>query len=126
MFTDVDASIIGSVEPGFLMINAMINDGVDISEAEDVIEKEVLRLADGSLSEYELERTINRVSAQRIFSQIGYRQKASPLARAEMLGYDINTVEERYRSVSIDDIESTTRRIIVPEKCSTLIYRSAT
>lgn len=126
MFTDVDASIIGSVEPGFLMINAMINDGVDISEAEDVIEKEVLRLADGSLSEYELERTINRVSAQRTFSQIGYRQKASPLARAEMLGYDINTVEERYRSVSIDDIESTIRRIIVPEKCSTLIYRSAT
>lgn len=125
LFTDADASIIGSVEPGFLMLNAMVNDGVDISEAEAMLEKEIVALADGSLSEYELTRTINRFESQRILSQIGYRKKASPLARAEMLGYDINSVVSHYRAVTVDDIERAVREYIVPEGCSTLIYRQA-
>lgn len=124
LFTDVDASIIGSVEPGFLMLNAMVNDDVDLTEAEAMLENEVLRLADGSLSEYELERTINRFESQRVMSQIGYRKKASPLARAEMLGYDVNGVASLYRAVTPDDIARVTRSTIVAERCSTLIYRA--
>ena len=125
LFTDADASIIGSIEPGFLMLNAMVNDGVDISEAESMLEREIVSLADGSLSEYELTRTINRFESQRTFSQIGYRKKASPLARAEMLGYDINSVVSLYRAVTVDDIARAVREYIVPEGCSTLIYYPA-
>lgn len=124
MFTDADASIAGFVEPGFLMLNALVNDGVDIAEAEEVLHREAARLADGSLSEYELARTINRFESQRVLSQMGYRKKASPIARAEMLGYDVNAVVSQYRAVTVDDIENAIREVIVPESCSTLIYRS--
>ena len=124
-FTEVDASIIGSDEPGFLMLNSKLteNDDASIEKAETLIMNEVQRLVDGEVSEYELTRTINRFESNFMFSSMGFMAKAQSLANYVMHNEDINDVVNRYRKVTVEDITRVASEIFVPEKSSTLIYR---
>ena len=124
-FTEVDASIIGSDEPGFMMLNCKLtdNDDASIDKAESLIMNEVQRLIDGDVSDYELTRTINRFESNFMFSSMGFMAKAQSLANYVMHNEDVNDVVNRYRKVTIDDIARVASEIFVPEKSSTLIYR---
>ena len=124
-FTEVDASIIGSDEPGFMMLNCKLtdNDDASIDKAESLIMNEVQRLVDGEVSDYELTRTINRFESNFMFSSMGFMAKAQSLANYVMHNEDVNDVVNRYRKVTIDDIARVASEIFVPEKSSTLIYR---
>lgn len=124
-FTEIDASIIGSDEPGFMMLNCKLtdNDDASIDKAESLIMNEVQRLIDGDVSHYELTRTINRFESNFMFSSMGFMAKAQSLANYVMHNEDVNDVVNRYRKVTIDDIVRVASEIFVPEKSSTLIYR---
>ena len=124
-FTEVDASIIGSDEPGFMMLNCKLteNDDASINKAESLIMNEVQRLVDGEVSDYELTRTINRFESNFMFSSMGFMAKAQSLANYVMHNEDVNDVVNRYRKVTIEDIARVAREIFVLEKSSTLIYR---
>ena len=124
-FTEIDASIIGSDEPGFMMLNCKLteNDDASINKAESLIMNEVQRLVDGEVSDYELTRTINRFESNFMFSSMGFMAKAQSLANYVMHNEDVNDVVNRYRKVTIDDIARVASEIFVPEKSSTLIYR---
>ena len=124
-FTEIDASIIGSDEPGFMMLNCKLteNDEASIDKAESLIMNEVQRLIDGDVSDYELTRTINRFESNFMFSSMGFMAKAQSLANYVMHNEDVNDVVNRYRKVTIDDIARVASEIFVPEKSSTLIYR---
>lgn len=125
LFTEVDASIIGSDEPGFMMFNAKLT-GEDDALVEKSIEAmmgEAQKLIDGDVSEYELTRTINRFESNFLFSSMGFMAKAQSLANHEMHGEDINGIVERYRSVTTDDIARVAREIFNPQRTSTLVYR---
>ena len=124
-FTEIDASIIGSDEPGFMMLNCKLteNDEASIDKAESLIMNEVQRLIDGDVSDYELTRTINRFESNFMFSSMGFMAKAQSLANYVMHNEDVNDVVNRYRKVTIEDIARVAREIFVLEKSSTLIYR---
>ena len=124
-FTEIDASIIGSDEPGFMMLNCKLteNDDASIDKAESLIMNEVQRLIDGDVSDYELTRTINRFESNFMFSSMGFMAKAQSLANYVMHNEDVNEVVKRYRKVTIEDIARVASEIFVPEKSSTLIYR---
>ena len=125
LFTEVDASIIGSDEPGFMMFNAKLT-GEDDASVEKSIEAmmgEAQKLIEGDVSEYELTRTINRFESNFLFSSMGFMAKAQSLANHEMHGEDINGIVERYRSVTTDDIARVAREIFNPQHTSTLVYR---
>ena len=125
LFTEVDASIIGSDEPGFMMFNAKLT-GEDDASVEKSIEAmmgEAQKLIDGDVSEYELTRTINRFESNFLFSSMGFMAKAQSLANHEMHGEDINGIVERYRSVTTDDIARVACEIFNPQRTSTLVYR---
>ena len=123
--TEIDASIIGSDEPGFMMLNCKLteNDDASINKAESLIMNEVQRLIDGDVSDYELTRTINRFESNFMFSSMGFMAKAQSLANYVMHNEDVNDVVNRYRKVTIEDIARVAREIFVLEKSSTLIYR---
>lgn len=124
LFTEVDASISGSDEPGHLILTARLreNSQAAISLAEKVITDEVLALANDTLSEYELTRTINRFESNNTFNSINFLSKAQNIALNEMQNEDANTLVDRYRAVTIDEICATVQSIFTPENSSTLIY----
>lgn len=123
-FTEVDASIIGSDEPGFLMLNSKLtnNDSHSVDKAIDLMMGEVQKLVDGDVSEYELTRTINRFESNYMFSSMGFMAKAQSLANYEMHHEDINGVVERYRRVKVEDITRVAQKIFDLNQSSTLIY----
>lgn len=125
LFTEVDASIIGSDEPGFMMFNAKLtgDDDEAINKSIDAMMSEAQKLIDGDVSEYELTRTINRFESNFMFSSMGFMAKAQSLANHVMHNEDINGIVERYRSVTAEDIARVASRIFNPQQSSTLIYR---
>lgn len=125
LFTEVDASISGSDEPGFLMLTAKLGkeDGDSgIARAEDAMLREALALADGSLTGYELTRALNRYESNFTFSTMDFLSKAQSLAMSEMHGEDINDTVSRYRQTTVDDVRRVVSSVIDPQKCSTLVY----
>lgn len=125
LFTEVDASISGSDEPGFLMLTAKLrNDSEEnIARAEEEMVHEALSLSCGSLTGYELERAVNRFESNFTFSTMDFLSKAQSLAMSEMHGEDMNDTVSRYRAITVEDVKRVTEKIINPEYSSTLIYR---
>lgn len=125
LFTEIDASIIGSDEPGFLMLNSKLIENTQsaIESASDAIMKEVQRLIDGDVTDYELTKTINRFESNFMFSSMGFVAKAQSLANYMMHNEDVNELVSKYRNVTVDDIARVAKDIFDLEKCSTLVYR---
>ncbi|MCM1292213.1 MAG: insulinase family protein [Bacteroides sp.] len=125
LFTHADASISGSVEPGFIMLSGALtaNDDATIEAAERALAEQAARLAAETVSEYELERALNRYESRLTMSQLSYVAKARELARSVMLGEDYNSQIENYRSITPDDVRRVAGRLMQPEHSCTLIYR---
>lgn len=124
LFTEIDASITGSDEPGYLMLSARLRENSDsaIQQAEETIENEIQKLWNNTITEYELTRTINRFESNNTFSTIGFLPKAQAMAMGEMQGEDINQITSKYRAVTIEQIQQVAEQVLSPNNCSTLIY----
>lgn len=124
LFTEIDASITGSDEPGYLMLSARLRENSDsaIQQAEETIENEIQKLWNNTITEYELTRTINRFESNNTFSTIGFLPKAQAMAMGEMQGEDINQITSKYRAVTIEQIQHVAEQVLSPNNCSTLVY----
>lgn len=126
LFSDADASISGSEEPGFLMLNGRLNrcDDASVAEARRVLTEAAVALAEpGNVTEHELTRAVNRYESQSTFSSMNYLNKAQALAMAEMHGEDINSIVPAYRRVTTDGITATAARVLDPARSATIEYR---
>lgn len=126
LFTSADASVAGSEEPGFLMLNGSLrsNDGRSIDLARRALWNEARRIADEGVTADELERTLNRFECNAEFTAVSYLAKAQALAKSVMRGIDHNSVLPAYRSVTEADIKRVASELLKPERCCTLIYKS--
>lgn len=125
LFTDIDASILGTEHPGLLLVNARLLDNSPEAEkaALDAISTELQRLKEDGPTDRELERCKTRVESDRLFSRMQAVQKGQDLAYAE---FHDETFEEnlaRYRAVTPDDLRRAARQVLDPARSSTLIYR---
>lgn len=125
LFSDIDASILGTEHPGLLLINAkLLGKG---PEAEDAairaINEELSRLVESEVDSAELTRCVNRIESDRVFSMMNPLQKAQSLALAEIHGESIEDILPRYRAVSPATLQEAAREIISPSRAMTLIYR---
>lgn len=127
LFTSADASISGSEEPGFLMMSGSLrsNDDAAVAAAEQALLQQAERMASDPVSEYELERALNRFESNATFARLSYLAKAQELAKAVMHGEDLNAMIPAYRSVTVADILRVSRRLFAPHRMNTLIYRPA-
>ena len=143
LFTSADASIIGSEEPGMLMLKGYLEDPSEatarkaverlMSEASELcyqasrldrLSYNLTEARPGGVTPYEVERAINRFASDFTFSSLSYLQRAQALAMAEMHGEDINEIVPAYRRVTTAMIATTARRVIDPAHASTVIYRT--
>ena len=122
LFAEVDASIAGCEDAGFLMITAILNPGVKTGQAEKAITDEIEKLLADGVTEHELERAKNKSESERTFSLLRQGTRASEIAIAEHHGESIEALAARYRQTSVDTVNATARHIFSPEKCNKLIY----
>ena len=128
LFTEADASIAGSEEPGFMMLRGRLTDASPeaVGHAVEALNTHARALAapevQGGLTQRELERAINRFDSNHRFSMLSCLSRAQELAMAEMHGEDINRRVATYRSVTRDDMVATAAGVLDPSRACTLVY----
>ncbi len=124
IFTELDSYLSGDYEPGLFVVTAKPSDGVSLETARKVIDRELDRMKQERVSEYELEKVKNKVEANIVYGELNYLTKAMNLATNEILQDAdlINTQIESYRAVTTQQIQDVSQTIFRPENCSILNY----
>lgn len=127
LFTDVDACILGSRDPGYITLSCRLrhDNDTDIAEACELLASEAHRPAtNGDISHHELQRIRNRHESDYRFGLTDYLSVGQALVQADMQSDDINTDIDQYNAITADRIAKAARDYIRPERSNTLIYRT--
>ena len=126
-FAEIDAAITGSDEPGMLLITAgLLHEGPDAERAAiDAINGELHDLIVNPLTKHELNRSKNTVESDRTFSLLSILDRAQAYAQAEIHDEHPGAAMERYKALTVGDIQATAAKLFSPERARTLIYRPA-
>lgn len=125
LFTSVDASIVGSEEPGMLMLNMRLREGGEDNErrAIETVKAKVDDVINRNFSSEHLTRAINRMESAMMFANMSYLAKAQALAMSEFHNEDINGVIAKYRELTNADLHEAAHQIFDENRENTLIYR---
>ena len=97
-----------------------------MKDAEEGINNELDLICKEIINEEELTKVKNKVESTLIFSEVNILNKAMNLAYYELLG-DANMINQeidKYRKVSVEEIQNIAKKIFRKENCSTLYYLS--
>ena len=127
MFTELDASIMGSEEPGLFLISAKLTGTGEEAEqrAIDAIMHELALLWEEEPSPRELRRCVNLLESNRTFSNLNCLSVAATIAMAEMHGEHPDAFILPYRAHTPASISAAARELFAPSRVNTLIYRPA-
>lgn len=125
LFNSVDASILGSEEPGMLLLNMRLREEGAAQEERAIaaVTGKVTELIERDIPQEQLTRAINRMESAMMFNNVSYLAKAQALALCEYHGEDINGMTACYRRLTAADLKEAARMIFTPERANTLIYR---
>lgn len=126
LFSEINAYITGSIDPGLFVIDGKLMKGVKMQDAEEAINEELKKLHNERVSNEELEKVKNRVESQIEFSEMEALNKALNLAFAELLGNPnlVNEEKELYLSVTPERLQWQAQEVLCESNCSTLYYLS--
>lgn len=125
VFSDLDASILGSDHPGLFLISARLLENGPQAEARamEAIREELAEIASHAPASRELERVKNTVESDRTFSLLPLQPRAEAYALAEIHGHDPAEPLRRYRSLTPEEVRSSAAALFAPGRGRTLIYR---
>ncbi len=126
LFSHIDCSHSGSIEPGLLSIEGRLVKGVKMEDAAAAVQEEVEKMKSDLVSEAELEKVKNKTESMIAFEDMTVMNRANSLAYYELLGNAdmMNTELARYHTVTIHDIKETANEIFAERNSSTMEYFS--
>jgi predicted Zn-dependent peptidase len=124
LFSNISCYHTGSIDPGLLIVEGKVREGVDIAIADAAVEREMALIVAAGVSEAELQKAKNKIESMIVFEDMGLLSRANNLAFYELLGDAewINLEWERYQAVTVSSLQEAARQILRPENCSTLYY----
>lgn len=124
LFSEINAYITGSIDPGLFIIEGKPNEGISIEVAEEALWAELQKMKYEYVLDYELEKVKNKTESTLEFSELSILNKAMNLAYFELIGDAslINTEAERYLAVTLEDIKTQSKKLFRKGNSSTLIY----
>ena len=124
LFTELDASVSGTYDPGLFVVRARLADGVSFDKAKDAIDAELADFLRNGASAYEIEKCANKYESTRLFDMITYEKKGVKLCQYELLGdaADINKEVGKYRCITQDRLMNVAKNLLNPDNCSILYY----
>ena len=124
LFSSLSCYHTGSLDPGLLVVEGKISEGKRMEEADKAVEQEIALLVAEGITEDELQKAKNKITAMIEFEDMSLLSRANNLAFYELLGNAalINEELERYQAVTTTSLKETAANIFRPENCSTLYY----
>jgi predicted Zn-dependent peptidase len=126
LFSTINAYVSGSIDPGLLIIQGRLNEGVDLDTANSAVDAVIDELRQKLVSGEELRKVKNQAESTLIFSEMELLNRAMNLAYSTLLGNAdlINQESERIQAVKDEDILRMAQVLLQPEKSNTLFYEA--
>jgi len=126
IFTDVGAYVMGSSDPGLVVVSGKVDKSYTIAEAEKAVWEVLDELKTNTIPEAELQKVKNKLDTREKFSLMSILNIAQKLATSELLGNanKINTELDEYNQVSTDDILRVSSEVFRKENSAVLEYYS--
>ena len=127
LFNNLSVSITASLDPGLLMVQGTLNEGITLEEADAAVQEAMQEMIDKTVSDEELAKVKNQAEATLVFSEVELLNRAMNLAFAANAGNAdlVNQEAEKIQSITPGDIQAMARQVLRKENCSTLYYRRA-
>jgi len=124
IFTQIDAYISGTFDPGILVIEGRPTPHTSMEEAENAILNELDILTKEPIDDRELQKLKNKIESSLEYSEVNILHKSMSLAYFELLGDAnlINKEAEEYQKVGSEDILRVAKEVFRKDNCSKLIY----
>ena len=127
LMTEADACITGDAGPGLMVLSGKLRDGVTADEAAAALRREAQQLATDGVSDYELQKVINKYENTFVFSQYKAADRALALCYYTWLGDTdlINSEPAAYRNITPVDIQEAAREVFCNHHENLMYYEKA-
>lgn len=125
LFSNVGAYLTSSDDPGLLIVQGTLNEGVSLEEADAAVESIIDDFINQPVSQEELAKVKNQAEATLAFSEVELLNRAMNLAFAANAGDPelVNQEAAQIQAVTPAIIQEMARQVLRKENCSTLYYR---
>ncbi|UBM59077.1 insulinase family protein [Marinilongibacter aquaticus] len=126
IFHSISAHVTGSVDTGLLLIQGHLNKGIEMQAADEAIMKTISQLSEEPMLNQELDKVKNQAESTLQFSEVDLLHRAMNLAFAANYGNAelCNEDAAQIRAINTEDILTSAKNILAPEKANTIYYYS--
>ena len=127
LFSNIGAYLTSSDDPGLLVVQGTLNEGVSLEEADAAVEAVVADFINQTVADEELIKVKNQGEATLAFSEVELLNRTMNLAFAANAGDPelVNQEAAAIQAVTPDAVQAMARQVLRKENCSTLYYRRA-
>lgn len=126
LFSDINAYLSGEIDPGLLILNGKLMDGINFTDAEKAVNEIIEDISTNQVPALEMEKVNNKFESSTVFSNTSIQNKAMNLGFHELLG-DANGINDEirfYKEVDYDMVKKVAGKYLDPSNCSTMYYKS--
>jgi predicted Zn-dependent peptidase len=125
LFSNIGAYNTASLDPGLLIVQGTLNEGVSLEEADAAVMAIIQEFIDQKISDDELSKVKNQAEATLAFSEVELLNRAMNLAYAANASDPdlVNKEAALIQAITADDVQNAARQVLRPDNCSTLFYR---
>ena len=124
-FDSISASLMGTLDPGLLVVHGAVAENVSLEEAEKALNQALLDFIAEGMDEKSLQKVKNQAESSLVFMEVEVLNKAMNLAMAANAG-DANFVNleaEKINRVDLKTVQSWAERLFVKGHHHTLWYQ---
>lgn len=126
IFTSISSFVLGTIDPGLLVISGRVREGVALEDAEQEVNKILNEVIEQGITGLELMKVKNQAVSTIEFGEVEVATRAMALAFAALSGDTnlVNTEKEKLSAVTVSDIQRVARKIFREQNSSVLYYKS--
>jgi zinc protease len=126
IFTSISSFVMGTIDPGLLVVNGRVKDGIELKKAEAEVDEIINEIIDHGVQEDELEKVKNQAYSTLEFGEVEVMNRAMNLAFAKLSGDAglVNHEGERIREVSTADIKRVAGEVLRNQNASVMYYNA--
>jgi predicted Zn-dependent peptidase len=125
IFDSLHAHQTGSLDPGLLVIQGQVADGISLEAAEKALDAALEQFVNSGIQEADLQRVKNQAESSLVFGEVEVLNRAMNLAMAANAGNVdfVNMEADQIAAVPLADLQFWADKLFVRGKKNTLLYR---
>lgn len=126
IFTSISSFVMGTIDPGLLIINGRVRDGIDLRVAEKEVDAIINDIVENGVDDDELEKVKSQAYSTLEFGEVEVMNRAMNLAFSKLSG-DTNLVNEEgktIKAVTRADISRVAREVFREENSNVMYYQA--